>query len=276
MQKDDLLTARHIFDGSDDVLKQRYGEYLDTLDEVRLVRLVETAGMDLGAWLFGIHLVYAKTSSIGIFKKFGSNWYFVHKMAGVIDLLRSPERFTRFLERMDPQLQLEVAAKSVETLLGKEIKCVDSLLSGFAAATLLDPRVKHKAFDAVFVYMRAHPSEEVIRYAKRAFVHFSTATKASPHALVMSYNLKDPGKEHFFWFLARADHHDLESVKKKDNFSTMPRNFQFAVNTALQAVGTRDKIRKGSLEQDEIRNRGQFNSHTHPKPPLPHPRRLCL
>ena len=246
VQKDDLLTAKHIFDGSDDVLKKRCGEYLDTLGEVRLVKLVETAGMDLGAWLFGILLVYYITSSTGIYEKFKSNGPFMRKTAGVIDLLRSPENFTHFLERMDPQLQLEVAAKSVEILLVNGIKHIDPLLSGFATATFLDPRVKHKAFDAVFVYMREHPSEEVIRYAKRVFVHFPFATKVSVFALAMSYSLNDPGKEHFFWFLARADHHDLESVKKKDNFSTMPRDFQVAVNTALKAAGTRARFEKAS------------------------------
>lgn len=228
----------------EDVLVALYDEMLDY--EADEHEDEGTDGTSIRGWILNMIFSHASQQVVDIVLNgmfLGENLSYAMKYSKLTDNINE---FINFLKRItkDKSKNLKYAVEgAVESMvLVNKHECLNSLLSALQSE-FPDPELVNVAIRRAFEDASTYNSENNL-IAKNFFNH--SAVNANSYFLVLynSYVLTDYKRGHFYWLLDRADYQDLKMVKKHQDFSEMPSQFQNAINNVLEKVGNETRRQK--------------------------------
>jgi len=255
VQGKDMDAARYIFYHGDDKLMNYCGKYLISLESPKLVELIKSANFDNEVWLLRVVLIFAGLLLINqVFDAVKPSDNILGHVAESAYVACIPEKLTYLVKRItDKDGQEWAVTNGVMVLFGEKIEGFDPLLSALEDGTVLGQHLRNVAIHRVF--KRASSNYSDVRgtlLGKRFFDHPAILVHDYSAALYTSHQNGGQTKEHFHWLLRRADHQDLEAVKRDYFFSKQKPEFQEAVDHALRVVGTDTRYEMGRKERITI------------------------
>lgn len=221
MQRGYMDAARGIFENSNNELRKYCVEHLISLGSSRLVELINGADDDNREWILQVPLVHADQPLID--EVFGalnlSNWV-LKDVAKSVDLACAPRGFINLLGKIDGKKDQEGAVENGVNALVLESRTeyIDPLLSALGGGTFLSNDLENIAIRGTFVTASNYKDVRTL-HVKRLFDHPKISAEAYSDALYASYNQGGQAKLLFYWLLPRADHQDIEAVKRDFRFS---------------------------------------------------------
>lgn len=254
VQSGNMSTAKNVFHGGNDKLKDYCGKHLARLRSPRLVKLINTSEKGVRAWMLKLLLVHAdQPLADEIFGKLNFSNAFWRDVASSADLACMPQKYGDLLGKITDRGEQEEAVKNgVHALFqNNETKCFDPLLPALKNGTFLNAHLESVAIRKAFVTASTYPDDRTL-IAKRFFNHPAISTEDYSIALYNSYKWGDQAKELFYWLLARADRQDLVAVKDYHAFSGFQFKFRNAVNQALRVVDSKVSPRRNAFIKDAL------------------------
>ena len=146
-----------------------------------------------------------------------------------------PQRFTYLLGRItDKEWQERAVIYGVNALFdAKRTECLDPLLTALGEGSFLSTDLEGIAIRQAF-WSGSCLNDDSVLLVRRFSDHPAITSWYYSSALYSLYDIMGWTNKHFYWFLAKADRHDLQAVKGNDNFYWKGREFCNAVNQALQ------------------------------------------
>ena len=139
-----------------------------------------------------------------------------------------PRRFIYLLGRIGDKDEQELVTRcGVSALIDKDrTECLDPFLSALNEETFLSQELESIAIHEVFSRAPQCQDDRAL-LVKCFFDHPAISTEDYSIALYHSYEYGGQAKELFLWLLKRADHQDLEVVKKDKEFLTRGLGFNW-------------------------------------------------